>query len=312
MKWQEINKEEYQNYLKKVLFKTFFHKTGWQDILAKEFGFKFRYFKYPPAGEAGGDKLILSAADLGNNKFFSLPFCEYGGPLPLTSGLDFPEFPNLKMRFHPQILAYFSEKLAGAQSQFKTYWLETKNKSEQEIWQSFRKTLRHEIEKAKELEILTCQNQKKLKNFYELYVKTIKSKGNLILPFACFEYLHNKAEVLLAYHQGELVAGSVFLRYGNFVHYYLNASKDKKFNANHLLLWHKIKDSIGLTFDFGSDGGNPDLAIFKSGWGTTAKPILEIGFDNQTEKKNWGRNLFKLLPDFLAVSISKKLAKRVL
>ncbi len=328
MKFQEINKEEYHNYLNKVLFKTFFHELGWQEILAKEFNFKFRFFNYQ-------NKLILSLADLGNGKFFSHPFCEYGGPLPLTSGIDFQEFkndllvqfPKIKMRFHPKNLAYFSQILSQ-EGKFKSYWLtDIDKKSDEEIFNSFRKTLKHEIKKAENnnLAIKVCHNQEELKKFYRLYVRAIKNKGNLVLPSACFEYLFkdDNAEILLAYHNDRLIAGSVFLYYGNFVHYYLNASINKKLNANHLILWQKIKsrdkampclyaNKRHQVFDFGSDGQNPALAVFKSGWGTVEKDILEIGFDEKKEKKSLKRNLFKLLPDFLAIKISKKLAKKVL
>lgn len=321
MKFREISKQDYQNYLGKVLFKTFFHETGWQEILAKEFGFKFRYFNYD-------DKLILVLAELDNSKLFSLPFCEYGGPLPLTEKINFEQFKKdlleqfakIKCRFHPQTLAYFSQVSEGESRRFKTYWLEDINKKkEEEISSSFRKTLRHEIKKAEEnnLETKVCHSQEDLKKFYNLYVKIIKRKGNLVLPFSCFEYFLNneEAEILLAYQNNKLIAGSVFLYYHNFVHYYINASNNKKLNANYLLLWHKVKCLINKkhqVFDFGSAGQGSALATFKRGWGTVEKPILEIGFDDRAEAKTFKRNLFKLLPGSMAIKLSKKLAKKVL
>lgn len=319
--FQEISKQKYQEYLDGVLFKTFFHELGWQAVLAEEFDFKFRYFNWQ-------NKLILSLAEMDDQKFFSLPFCEYGGPLPLTNGINFSEFkkdlleqfPEIKMRLHPQILACFHGISGMGEGRFKTYWLEDINKkSETEIFNSFRKTLRHEIKKAESnnLTVEVCHDQKELKKFYWLYARAIKNKGNLILPFTCFEYLFkdDNTEILLAYCNNKLIAGSVFLYYSDFVHYYLNASVNKKLNANHLILWQKIKKVLNKrhqVFDFGSDGGNQALAIFKSGWGIVAKDILEIGFEEKKEKKNWARGLWKLLPSSLAVGLSKKLARKVL
>ncbi|MFH1173048.1 MAG: GNAT family N-acetyltransferase [bacterium] len=320
MKFQEINQEAYESYWNQALFKTFFHEAGWHQVLAQEFDFKFRYFIYE-------DKLVLPLAEMANGQLFSLPFSEYGGPLPLAEEIDFnqfhkdllEQFPQIKLRFHPYILAYFSQISGLGEGRFKTYWLTgLEKKSQAEIAESFRKSLRQEIVKAENnnLIVKVCHDLAELKKYHQLYVKVIKGKGNLVLPFACFEYLfkNDNAEILLAYQGKKLIAGSVFLYYNGFVHYYLNAASDKRSNANYLLLWHKIKNVLNKyhqVFDFGSAGQESSLAIFKRGWGTQAKPILEIGFDQKQESKSLARSLFKLLPDAWAIRLSKKLARKV-
>lgn len=320
MIFQEIKEKEYEEYLSQALFKTFFHETGWHKVLAQEFGFKFKYFAYQ-------DKLVLPLVELSSGQMFSLPFTEYGGPLPLVEEIDFKEFkkdllndfPGVKMRFHPYVLAYFNGISGIGESRFKTYWLKgIDKKKETEVYGSFRKSLRQEIVKGEKnnLEVKVCHDVNQLRKYHKLYVKTIKNKGNLVLPFGCFEYLfkNDNAEILLTYYGSKLVAGSVFLYYNDFVHYYLNANSRKKLNANYLLLWHKIKMLLGKNhqvFDFGSAGENSSLAIFKRGWGTEEKPILEIGFNGKKEGRGLARNLFKLLPGSLAVKASQKLAKKV-
>ena len=149
MLFQEINKQQYQHQLNNVLFKTFFHETAWQDILAQEFDFTWRYFNYK-------NELIISLADFGNGRLMSHPFCEYGGPLPLIKGLDFTEFkkdllqqfPRAVVRLHPQVTACFGgiNELVD-KSNFNTYWLENLNNQNKlaELWSALDLQLNEEL-----------------------------------------------------------------------------------------------------------------------------------------------------------------------
>ena len=109
-KLKKINKIEAKELLDKALFKTFFHEIEWHEFLEKQFKWlKFEYYLY--RNEAllplGRIKTCLPAGRL-----ISLPFCEYGGPLPLKKEINFEEFEkdilnefnNIKIRFHTQIL----------------------------------------------------------------------------------------------------------------------------------------------------------------------------------------------------------------
>lgn len=315
--FQEINKTEYQNYLDKVLFKTFFNEPKWQEILNNELDIDYIHHNYQ-------DKLIYSEG--------KIPFAEYSGILPLVNNINFKEFekdfsnkfPTATIRFHPKILTYFSQKIDTRESRLVTYWLENiDRRNEDEVFKSFRKTLRHEIRKAEKqnLDISVCKDREILNDFYTLYVKTIKHKGNLVLPFKCFEYFFenkDQVEIWLVYYNSKLIAGSVFLHYDKFVHYYLNAS-DKKYrnlNANYLILWQKIKKSLGgdyEVFDFGGTRKGSSLEIFKRGWGTVRKSILEIGYNyHETTFKKLIRLMWTFMPNWLVKYLSKKFAKNVL
>ena len=99
------NKTEWQDLLDKVLFKTFFHNTGWEEFLEKQFKWlKFERYLY-------GRDCLLSLARVGD-KLISHPFCEYGGPLPVVEKIDgksvkknlLSEFEGpLQINFHPHL-----------------------------------------------------------------------------------------------------------------------------------------------------------------------------------------------------------------
>ena len=89
MKFTKItNKNEWQDLLGKVLFKTFFHNIDWEEFLESQFKWlKFERYLWP----AQGGQALLSLARVkvgGKEKLVSHPFCEYGGPLPLAEKID--------------------------------------------------------------------------------------------------------------------------------------------------------------------------------------------------------------------------------
>lgn len=309
---------EWQELLEKVLFKTFFHNTEWEEFLEKQFKWlKFKRYIYK-------DSALLSMASVGN-KLISHPFCEYGGPLPLAGNIDYgqfrrdllSEFQNpVKISFHPfstrTFLAPFETRSVLAPSERVTYFIEGAP--------DLRKTTSHEIEKARAnaLRIEKCDNEKSLRNFYGLHVKNAKKHKIPAYPFSFFEYFFDskESEIILAKdNNGFVIAGSVFLFYDRFVHYFQNASDEryKNLGANYLILSDEIEKCLknNMVFDFGGTRTGSSLQTFKEGWGGRQYQIFEL--KNYSEKSSLRqsnlRNLFGLMPDFLIQKLSPYLLK---
>jgi hypothetical protein len=303
------------------LFKTFFHEAKWHDFLEKEFKWlKFEYYLYK-------DKFLLIFGRVGD-RLISLPFCEYGGPLLLKGDFIWEEFKkdvfkefgnNIKIKFHPTF-SEVSGNPADASSILSSHWLRNlENKSEQDAWNDLRKTLRHEIINAQEhnLEIKKCSSLQDLKIFYGLYVANLKRKKTVPYPFSVIKFLYEQqdTEILLVLIGNKIIAGSLFLNYSGFVHYFLNASdyKYRDFGANYLILWEKIKSLCGkdLIFDLGASPKGSALEIFKRGWGGKEYPILQIGTKRKDEllRSSKLRNLWGLLPNFVIKKLSRYLIK---
>jgi hypothetical protein len=325
MNFTKITRNQYKELLDKVKFKTFFHEPEWHEFLEKQFKWlKYEYYKY-------NNEAILSLARLkvfGKDKLISLPFCEYGGPLGENINLEEfkkdvfnefnentkGEFDSLKIKIHPAI------NVGGETSDTSTHWIEgLKNKSEQEIWDSFRKTLKHEIKRAQDqgLVIRKCKSPKELKRFYNLYVANLKRKKTIPYPWRVVQFLcqNPSNELLLAFYRDKIIGGSLFVEYCGFVHYFLSASdyKHRNMRVNYLILWDKIKSLIGrdVIFDFGATPKDSPLYTFKSGWGGKEYPIIVLENEKSPEKLRSSklRNLFALLPNFLVQKVSSMLIK---
>lgn len=334
--FKKINKQEAKNLLDRALFKTFFHSLEWQDFLEKEFKWlRFEYYLYK-------NEFLLIFGKVGN-KLISLPFCEYGGPLPLLArrslgeggkkNINFKqfkkdvleEFKNVKIKIHPQLLFMWDTRYptlsVGYRVSFiSTHWLENLNKkTEADLLASFRKTLRHSIRKAQkyDLEIKKSQNLAELKQFYNLYVANLKRKKTVPYPFSVIRFLYNNSnsELLIAVYKNKIIAGDLFLYYERFVHYFLSASdyKYRNLGANYLILWEKIKRLAGkdIIFDFGAAPKGSALETFKRGWRGKEYPILQIGIKRTDEslRSSKIRNIFGLLPGFVIKILSSALIR---
>lgn len=316
------NKKEWQSLLNKVLFKTFFHSLEWEEFLEKNFSWlKFEHYLYK-------DEVLLSFARykiFGKEKLISHPFCEYGGPLPLKEEIDglkfkidlFQNFKEpFKISFHPKIPKYFRNLgLKEPDSQRDTYFIENFNlKNENEILKSFRKTTKNEIKKAQisTLLIEKCKEEKDLKDFYKLHLKSAKRHKTIPYPFSFFKYFleynsndtNERVEILLAKFKNKVIAGSIFLFYEKFIHYFLNASEEKykKLRPNHLILWNQIENYCGKNyqiFDLGGTKRGSSLEIFKKGWGAIRYPIFELKNYKEKLKESKLKNFLGIFPTFL-------------
>lgn len=308
------NKQEWQDLLEKVLFKTFFHSCEWEEFLEKNFPWlRFKHYNWQ-------NKALLSLARVkvfSKEKLISHPFCEYGGPLPLVDKLDIKELKQdlfsefkcpTRVSFHPKLLDYFQEESKG---EFKSsgrasYWIEGSL--------DLRKTTAHEIEKAEAngLKIEKCQKLSDLHGFYNLCVKSAKKHRIPVYPFSFFEYFASSpnAEIILAKKNNRIIAGSVFLFYDKFVHYFQNTvdEKYKNLGANYLILREQINKALAKNqiFDLGGTRTGSSLEIFKKGWGGKEYPIWELknyqGGSSLRESKI--RTLFGWMPPSLIKKFS--------
>ncbi len=314
--FKKINKEQYKELLRKVRFKTFFHELEFHEFLEKEFKWlKFEYYNY-------NNKAVLAFGRVGK-KMISLPFCEYGGPLPLTTDFDLEEFErdivkqfgsNIKIKIYPLIDS-------GKTSEMCTHWLENfKNMSEQDAWDLLRKTLRYEIKNAQEqgLEIRTSKNPREAEKFYELYMANLRRKRTIPYPWPLIQFLSQNPpnELLLAFYKGRVVGGALFLGYERISHYFLSVTDYKYRNLDiaHLIVWEKIKSLIGkdVVLDLGASPKGSALEIFKRGWRGTEYPIYQIGIKRNEENLRSSkliRFVWGLLPNFVVRKLSPWLIK---
>lgn len=307
---------EWKALLESALFRTFFHSPEWEEFLEKEFSWlKFERYVWR-------DEFLLSIARctlFGREKIVSHPLCEYGGPLPLKKQADITCFikdftkefgENARIKLHPYI------RNADMPQDISSFWIEDfSRKTDRDLWQGLRKSLRQEIKMAAEagITISECIDGEELREFYKLYVSTVKRHKNIPLTFRAIEFLGGHARLFIARKLGRVIGGSIFLLYNPFIHYFINASdyRLRALNIGHAILWHVIQKYVGGEYDYFDLGGTRKgsaLETFKRGWGAKEYPIYEIGRARGGEVESWKRNLWGMLP----AQVVKLLASRAL
>jgi len=313
------NKEAWQELLKKVLFKTFFHSWEWEEFLESQFSWmKFEHYLW-------GNQALLSLAET-EKKLVSHPFCEYGGPLPLVREIDGPVFQKdllaefkmpLKISFHPYLLNYFKGFNAEG-SPRETYLLENISQLNAETIGDRNRRRQKNRAQDSGLTVEKCQTENDLEILYDFYVKSLKKHKALVYPFSFFKFfLHSPSAEILLVKKGEKIAGgNVFIFYSNIVHSFLCGFDEKyrQLGAHTLVLWSELKrkqrDGFEV-FDFGATKKGSSIGAFKDRWGARACPIFELkNYTGDAKFKNsFLRNLWQYLPVFAVKRLSPRLLK---
>ncbi|MFQ5906253.1 MAG: GNAT family N-acetyltransferase, partial [bacterium] len=148
--------------------------------------------------------------------------------------------------------------------------------------------IRWAVNKATRLgvQVRPAETQDDLRAWYELYVDTMRWHASLPRPYrflkALWELLRPRGlmQLLLAEQQEggsrSLLAGSVFLMFGQTVYYYLNGRRRGALalRPNDAILWRAIHDACRMGFrryDLGEvDEDQQGLTEFKLKWGAKA------------------------------------------
>ena len=147
----------------------------------------------------------------------------------------------------------------------------------------FHNSIRRGIRQAEKRGVVVrmSNDESDLNRFYKLHIATRKKLGVLPQPKAFFKALfrHVISEGLgfigLAELDGKVIAGIVFLKYGDTLYYKFNASDEGylKKRPNHLVIWEAVRYACENNYkhlDFGRCSyGDDGLRTFKSRWGAS-------------------------------------------
>ena len=153
--------------------------------------------------------------------------------------------------------------------------------NEDRAWETLNGSARRAIRKARDsgIEIRVSDDPTALRTFYELHLSVRKHKYRLLAqPFEFFlalaENFGDRLVLLGAWQGDTLVAGVLYLAWGDTLYYKFNASSGTELGArpNDLLMWEGTRYAVsaGLsTVDLGrTDADHESLARYKSKYAT--------------------------------------------
>jgi hypothetical protein len=268
------------------------HLSCWLAAIYKTYSFEPLLYvaTNDEGGIAGIFPLFKIKSAFTGSRAVSLPFSDYGGPL-CTSAETEAEMVRFVKHEHQHKVNYLEIRgtLQNSDgfvpySYYKRHVLDLQ-KGLPEIQKSIdKKTIMYSVRKAEKAGVSIRQENTPfgLNEFYRLNNLTRRKHGVPCQPRAFFENLFsciiggNKGMILLALHDSDVIAASLFLTVAKKIHYKYNASDPvllKKYSPNHLLTWHIISWGVEHGFeslDFGrTSPDNEGLIRYKNMWGMT-------------------------------------------
>jgi CelD/BcsL family acetyltransferase involved in cellulose biosynthesis len=277
-----------------------FHSPPWLRALDTTYGFDLRAdLLLDENGQATAGIVYSPIRDLMDERLVSLPFSDYCDPLvggtaawqTLTGGLVRED-----RRFQLRCLR---ETAPLGDGRFtvtgRARWHEVVIEADgDERWRTVHSSARRAIRKARNegVTVAAAQDEDDLRAFFDLHLRVRKHKYRLLAqPYAFFLALwdgflrHGQGVLLLARRDTEVVAGVLYLGWGDTLYYKFNASDPAHLDArpNDLIVWESLAfaaDHAYRAVDFGlSDWDQEGLNRFKRKYATDERTIHLLRHD---------------------------------
>ncbi len=269
---------------------TFFHRYGWQRVIARAFGHRTHYLLAERDGRIEG---VLPLAEMKSRLFghslVSTPFCVYGG---IAAAGDEA---RAALDAHAQALAAelgvghleYRDRDAPAHAD----WPGT------ELYVTFRKTLDADMEKnllaiprkqramvRKGIQrALTAETEPGVDGFFAVYADNVRRHGTPALPKRFFALLREEfgddCDVLLVRSPEDRVVSGVLSFYfrDEILPYYAgDAPEARALAANDFKYWEVMRRAVergARVFDYGRSKVDTGPYDFKRNWGFEPQPL---------------------------------------
>lgn len=314
---------------------TFYHTTALKQVLQQTYGYRSLYLAAETSESTlcGIFPLFLIQSPFIGKRIVSLPFSDTCGPLvndsPTVDSLlaraidlrDAFQAKSVQIRTDVDVLPAAHANFA-ADSRYVDFVLPL-TRDPDEIWsRPSMAGVRGHVRKATKsgVAFVVGESEQDLREFYTLHLKTTKGHGMPAQPYTYFRNLWQNLgstcdlRLLIARYEGRALAASLFVGFGQFVHYMYNASDSGALHLrpNYLLLWEAIKWACHAGYrqlNMGKTSRyNEGLVNFKRGWGAEAMPLFYLyypsmygptstSFAENSRKYQLATTVWRALPD---------------
>jgi FemAB-related protein (PEP-CTERM system-associated) len=267
---------------------SFFHKSGWKDVIERAFGHSMYYFYAEEAGRIVG---ILPLGHIKSllfgNAFISNPFCVYGGVAAESEDAAW---------VLENTAVCFARELGVDYLEFRNRTTKNSTRPVKSLYVTFRKNLDPDIDKnlgaipRKQRAMirkgmaagLNATIDPGVDRLYAAYAESVRNLGTPVFPKRYFALLRevfgDSCEVLTVEHQG-LVVGSVmnfYFRDEVLPYYGGGTERAREIKANDFMYWEVMRRAVerGVRiFDYGRSKEGTGSYRFKIHWGFKPEPL---------------------------------------
>lgn len=261
---------------------TFFHLSGWRNVVSESFGHTSHYLYAERDGEVGGVLPLFHVhSRLFSNALVSTPFCSYGGIVATDSGAE-------------DALVAAAENLAR---DLRVDYLEMRNVNPggrgwpgKDLYVTFRVPIdpdpdvnfkmlsgkRRNMVRRGKRNGLTADVQPEVDRHYSVYAEMVRNLGTPVYSRRYFRLLKKEfgddCEILRIMHDGNVVSSmmSFFFRGEMLVYYGGGTKAARDLAANDFLYWNLMERACergARLVDFGRSKQESGSCRFKELWG---------------------------------------------
>lgn len=275
-----------------------FHSPRWMKAVSQAFGIQFRAAVLERSGKLVGGVCWSDLDDMFGPRRVTLPFSDYSDII-----ADSVEDRNVLMEFAmmpgtPWVLRSHQHDLAevngwnSSKRNFVHHVIDVRPDAGS-LMRSLSSMARRNTRKAErtELEVVEATSKDELRAWVELHINLRRTKFRMLAqPFSFFESVWDEfvapgdGFLLLARHNGQVIAGTVYLVSGNTCYYKFNASHMDSLSLypNNALMWHgmMLTKERGLeAMDLGrTNAAQEGLKSFKASYGGVPAEMTEYRF----------------------------------
>ena len=281
-------KERWDSFVEAQPEATFFHKSGWREVIENALGHA-AYFLY---AEQNGE--ILGVLPLGHvksllfgNALVSTPFCVYGGVVSAN------EQARIALEAYACDLA---RELRVDHLELRNKLPGTSGRPVKNLYVTFRKNLDPDAERnllkipRKQRAMvrkgisagLTSVVDVGINRFYDAYAESVRNLGTPVFGKKLFQVLRDvfgqDCEILSVEHEGRVVSSvmSFYFRDEVLPYYGGGTTEARDLYANDFMYWEVMRRAVGRSvrvFDYGRSKVGTGSYRFKTHWGFEPTPL---------------------------------------
>lgn len=269
---------------------TFFHLTGWKDVVRKTFGFEPKYLVARVPDRIRGILPLFRVPLLPFGEcLISVPFAVYGGICAEDAEIS------------QQLLDASVELLSRSGGKY----IELRHVKgielslvKKDLYSTFRRPIFSTVEanmaaipRKQRAEIRNGQKnglaskiggEEFLEGFYDIYAHSVRNLGSPVFPKSLFrnllEIFGEQCKIMTVWHQGRMVSGVMAFFFRDQVMPYYGGSLKECFSlsVNDLMYWDLMCYALGAgykVFDFGRSKKGTGSYRYKEHWGFQAEAL---------------------------------------
>lgn len=280
--------ENWDQFVEQTAEATFFHLSGWKEVIEKAFGHRTYYLYTEEDGRINGIlPMVHVHSRLFGSALISTPFCVYGGIVASTEeGASALEAAACELAKELEVdyleMRNRNQRNSGwpAKSLYVTFRKEIDPDPEKNLLAIPRKQ-RAMVRKGMKAG-LECTLDEEVDRFYDIYSTSVHSLGTPVFSKRYFTILKDvfgsSCEILLVELEGKVVSGVMSFYFRDEVLPYYGggtaeARKTKGYDFMYWDLMRRASESGVKTFDYGRSKVDTGSYRFKKHWGFTPEPM---------------------------------------